>query len=92
LKLGTQRLTVSSSQSEMDAEGITRFGVTGLIVPATSVLSPASNLARANVFASCSPAKVSVPRCADAVGLVHALLLRIQALLLPIKTLVLSGH
>jgi multidrug resistance efflux pump len=28
----------------------------------------------------------------DAVGLVHALLLRIQALVLPIKTLVLSGH
>ena len=28
----------------------------------------------------------------DAVGLVHALLLRIQALLLPIKTLVMSGH
>ncbi len=28
----------------------------------------------------------------DALGLVHALLLRIQALLLPIKTLVLSGH
>jgi multidrug resistance efflux pump len=28
----------------------------------------------------------------DAVGLVHALLLRIQALLLPIKTLVISGH
>ena len=28
----------------------------------------------------------------DGVGLVHALLLRVQALLLPIKTLVLSGH
>jgi multidrug resistance efflux pump len=28
----------------------------------------------------------------DTVGLVHALLLRIQALLLPIKTLVMSGH
>lgn len=28
----------------------------------------------------------------DAVGLVHALLLRIQALLLPVQTLVLSGH
>jgi len=28
----------------------------------------------------------------DGVGLVHAMLLRIQALLLPIKTLVLSGH
>lgn len=28
----------------------------------------------------------------DATGLVHALLLRVQALLLPVKTLVLSGH
>jgi hypothetical protein len=28
----------------------------------------------------------------DTVGLVHAMLLRIQALLMPIKTLVLSGH
>jgi hypothetical protein len=28
----------------------------------------------------------------DATGLVHALLLRIQAILLPIKTLVLAGH
>jgi multidrug resistance efflux pump len=28
----------------------------------------------------------------DATGLVHAMLLRIQALLLPVKTLVLSGH
>jgi hypothetical protein len=28
----------------------------------------------------------------DAVGLVHAMLLRIQALMLPIKTLVLAGH
>ena len=28
----------------------------------------------------------------DATGLVHGLLLRIQALVLPIKTLVLSGH
>jgi hypothetical protein len=28
----------------------------------------------------------------DAVGLVHALLLRIQALMLPIKTLVIGGH
>jgi hypothetical protein len=29
---------------------------------------------------------------ADAVGLVHAMPLRIQALVLPVKTLVLSGH
>jgi hypothetical protein len=28
----------------------------------------------------------------DAVGVVHAMILRIQALVLPIKTLVLSGH
>jgi hypothetical protein len=28
----------------------------------------------------------------DAVGVVHAVLLRVQALLFPIKTLVMSGH
>lgn len=28
----------------------------------------------------------------DAVGVVHAMLLRVQALLLPVKTLVMSGH
>ena len=28
----------------------------------------------------------------DALGLVHALILRLQALMLPVKTLVLSGH
>ena len=28
----------------------------------------------------------------DATGLVHAMLLRIQALVLPVKTLVFSGH
>jgi hypothetical protein len=28
----------------------------------------------------------------DAVGLVHAMIIRVQALLLPIKLLVLSGH
>jgi len=28
----------------------------------------------------------------DAVGLVHAMLLRIQALVLPVQTLVLAGH
>ena len=28
----------------------------------------------------------------DAVGLVHAMILRIQALVLPIQTLVFSGH
>lgn len=28
----------------------------------------------------------------DTVGIVHALILRMQALLLPVQTLVLSGH
>jgi hypothetical protein len=28
----------------------------------------------------------------DAAGLVHAMLLRVQALVLPVKTLVMSGH
>jgi multidrug resistance efflux pump len=37
-------------------------------------------------------AKRFVLHAIDAVGLVHAMLLRIQALLLPIQTLVLSGH
>jgi multidrug resistance efflux pump len=36
--------------------------------------------------------KVLVLHAVDAVGVVHAMLLRVQALLLPIKTLVLSGH
>jgi multidrug resistance efflux pump len=45
------------------------------------------------ISASDTPAgKRFVLHVVDAVGLVHALLLRIQALLLPIKTLVLSGH
>jgi multidrug resistance efflux pump len=36
--------------------------------------------------------KSFVLHAVDAVGIVHAMLLRVQALLLPIKTLVLSGH
>ena len=39
-----------------------------------------------------STARAIALHVVDGVGLVHALLLRIQALLLPIKTLVLSGH
>jgi multidrug resistance efflux pump len=39
-----------------------------------------------------STSRKFVLHAVDAVGIVHALLLRIQALLLPIKTLVLSGH
>ena len=38
------------------------------------------------------PASASACMPIDAVGLVHALLLRIQALMLPIKTLALAGH
>jgi hypothetical protein len=40
----------------------------------------------------CRPQNPVLPTAVDAVGIVHAMLLRIQALLLPIKTLVLSGH
>src|SRR3569832_2243142 len=39
-----------------------------------------------------STGRASALHIVDGGGLVHALLLRIQALLLPIKTLVLSGH
>ena len=48
----------------MAEEGISRFGTTGLIVPATSVLSPPSYLARAKALASASSANVRVERCA----------------------------
>jgi multidrug resistance efflux pump len=39
-----------------------------------------------------STAKRLALHAVDAVGVVHAMLLRIQALLLPVKTLVMSGH
>ena len=39
-----------------------------------------------------SGGKAMVLHAVDAVGLVHALLLRIQALILPIQTLVFAGH
>jgi multidrug resistance efflux pump len=39
-----------------------------------------------------STTKGLILHAVDAVGIVHAMLLRIQALLLPIQTLVLSGH
>jgi multidrug resistance efflux pump len=39
-----------------------------------------------------SPLRAGVLHAVDAVGLVHALLLRIQALILPIQTLVFGGH
>jgi hypothetical protein len=48
----------------MEADGITRFGVTGLMVPAISIVPLAFDLARANSFASDSFSKVFVARCA----------------------------
>ncbi len=39
-----------------------------------------------------APSRALLLHVVDAVGIVHAMLLRIQALLLPVKTLVLSGH
>ena len=39
-----------------------------------------------------SATRRAVLHAVDAVGLVHAMLLRIQTLVLPIKTLVFSGH
>jgi hypothetical protein len=41
---------------------------------------------------SVGTAKGLMLHAVDAVGLVHAMILRIQALVLPIKTLVFSGH
>ncbi|MDR7039711.1 multidrug resistance efflux pump [Methylobacterium sp. BE186] len=41
---------------------------------------------------SISPLKALVLHAVDAVGIVHAMILRMQALVLPIRTLVFSGH
>jgi hypothetical protein len=73
---------------------------------AHSRTAPAQMVQRAHIIwrASCresasaiasgqvSTAKGLVLHAVDAVGLVHAMLLRIQALVLPIQTLVLGGH
>jgi hypothetical protein len=52
-----------SSHAGIDADEITRFGDTGLMVPAIKVWSPAALRVRANSLASSSLLKVFVARC-----------------------------
>jgi hypothetical protein len=74
----------------IEAQQVTRPGT---VTPGSSCIANAysSNhelLASGNV----STLRGFALHAVDAVGVVHAMILRIQALVLPIKTLVLSGH
>jgi len=73
-------------------EPLYKGGLDG-VTPGSSCIVNAYTSNHEEVSAKDTPAgRRFVLHAIDAVGLVHALLLRIQALLLPIKTLVLSGH
>jgi multidrug resistance efflux pump len=73
-------------------EPLYKGGLDG-VTPGSSCIVNAYTSNHEEISAKDTPAgKRFVLHVVDAVGLVHALLLRIQALLLPIKTLVLSGH
>jgi multidrug resistance efflux pump len=73
-------------------EPLYKGGLDG-VTPGSSCIVNAYTSNHEEISAKDTPAsKRFVLHVVDAVGLVHALLLRMQALLLPIKTLVLSGH
>ncbi|MBR1173764.1 HlyD family secretion protein [Bradyrhizobium sp. KB893862 SZCCT0404] len=73
-------------------EPLYKGGLDG-VTPGSSCIVNAYTSNHEEVSAKDTPAgRRFVLHAIDAVGLVHALLLRIQALLLPIQTLVLSGH
>jgi len=73
-------------------EPLYRGGLDG-VTPGSSCIVNAYTSNHEEVSAKDTPAGRRIAlHVVDAVGLVHALLLRIQALLLPIQTLVLSGH
>ena len=73
-------------------EPLYKGGLDG-VTPGSSCIVNAYTSNHEEVSAKDTPAgRRFVLHAIDAVGLVHALLLRIQALLLPVKTLVLSGH
>jgi hypothetical protein len=63
------------------------------VTPGSSCIVNAYTSNHEEISAKDTPASRRIAlHVVDGVGLVHAMLLRIQALLLPIQTLVLSGH
>ena len=73
-------------------EPLYKGGLDG-VTPGSSCIVNAYTSNHEEISASDTPTSRKIAlHVVDGVGLVHALLLRIQALLLPIQTLVLSGH
>jgi multidrug resistance efflux pump len=73
-------------------EPIAKDGLEGVTAGSTCIVNAYTSNHEAISSGKLSAGKAFGLHAIDAVGLVHAMLLRIQALLLPIKTLVLSGH
>jgi multidrug resistance efflux pump len=73
-------------------EPIAKDGLEGVTAGSTCIVNAYTSNHEEISSGKLSTAKAFGLHAIDAVGLVHAMLLRIQALLLPIKTLVLSGH
>jgi multidrug resistance efflux pump len=73
-------------------EPLDKNGLTDVTAGSTCIVNAYTSNHEEIASKDTSAFKGFVLHAIDAVGLVHALLLRIQALLLPIKTLVLSGH
>ena len=73
-------------------EPLYKGGLEG-VIPGSSCIVNAYTSNHEEISAKDTPASRRIAlHVVDGVGLVHAMLLRIQALLLPIQTLVLSGH
>lgn len=73
-------------------EPLHKGGLDGVTAGSSCIVNAYTSNHEEIVAKDTSTARATALHVVDAVGLVHALLLRIQALLLPIKTLVLSGH
>jgi multidrug resistance efflux pump len=73
-------------------EPIQKNGLDGVTAGSTCIVNAYTSNHEAISSKDTSTSQRIVLHTIDTVGLVHAMLLRIQALLLPIKTLVLSGH
>jgi multidrug resistance efflux pump len=73
-------------------EPIAKNGLEGVTAGSTCIVNAYTSNHEAISSKDTSTPQRIVLHTIDTVGLVHAMLLRIQALLLPIKTLVLSGH
>ncbi len=73
-------------------EPLYKGGLTGVTAGSSCIVNAYTSNHEQIVAKDTTTSRKIVLHVIDAVGLVHALLLRIQALLLPIKTLVLSGH